>query len=194
MHYYTELPNFPKDVLNDQYKRPVSTAPVTYWNVGIESFRQEAIDFFLKYGLEIQDGEMFRKMPDKTGAIHSDIIWNYEKEMWVPWYCAINLNLDDTASLMYWMSSTATEVYPEDVSNRLQGIHYGNRNNNKFNTDEYKVLDVFYIHKPTLVRTHIPHTVKNIDIDKDRWCLSIRFKGNPTYEECLDRFEKDIKA
>jgi len=194
MNCYTEFPNFPKDVLVENYKRPESSAPVTYWNVDVESFKRETIDFFLQYGLEIKNGEMFRKMPNKTGAIHSDVLWDYKQEIWVPWHCAINLNLDKTSSLMYWFSITAPEVYPAEPTDKLNGIHYGKRNNNKFDTDEYKVLDAFYIHNPTLVRTHIPHSVKNIDIDKNRWCLSIRFKGNPTYEECLDRFQKDIKT
>lgn len=186
--YYLELPNFPTDVLTDQYQRPDATGIIiNYWNVKIEFFKQEIVEFFLNHNLELKDGEIFKKSPKVTGAVHTDVVWDSLQAAWVPWHCAVNINLDSTDSLMYWISTTDTEVYPAVETDKLRGIHYGTRNNNKFqDRDNYSVLDSFCITLPTLVRTDVAHSVRNLD-NKDRWCLSLRFKGNPTFEDCAKR-------
>jgi hypothetical protein len=186
--YYQELNNFPKNVLTDQYQRPnLADHKITYRNVRLEFFKREIIDLFLSCNLELKDGEIFKKNPGMTGAVHTDVMWDTLQSAWVPWHCAININLDHTNSLMYWILTTDTKVYPTMESNKLRGIHYGTRNNNKFQDDDkYSILDSFCIIGPTLVRTDVPHSVKNLD-NKERWCLSLRFKGNPTFEECADK-------
>ena len=187
--YYLELPNFPTEVLTEQYQRPGSPGiNVKNWNVKIDFFKQEIIDFFVRHSLELKDGEIFKKNPGVVGAAHTDVVWDTVQSAWIPWHCAININLDNTNSLMYWISTTAPEVFPTTVeTDKLRGIHYGTRHNNKFqNCAEYTVLDSFCITTPTLVRTDVVHTVKNLD-NKDRWCVSLRFKGNPTFEECKEK-------
>ena len=186
--YYLELFNFPTNVLTDQYRRPDSSGiTINYWNVNIEFFKQEIIEFFLDHNLELKDGEIFKKSPGITGAVHTDVVWDNTRSAWIPWHCAININLDNTNSLMYWISTTAPEVFPPVETDKLRGTHYGTRHNNKFqNCAEYTVLDSFCITSPTLVRTDVAHSVKNLD-NKDRWCVSLRFKGNPTFEECKEK-------
>jgi len=186
--YYLELPNFPTDVLTEQYQRPGSyDIKVNYWNVKIEFFKKQIIDFFVSHDLELKDGEIFKKSPGIIGIVHTDVVWDSFQSAWTRWHCAVNINLDNTNSLMYWFSTTDTEVYPMPGATGLRGIHYGTKNNNNFHDrDEYTVLDSFCINGPTLVRTSVPHLVKNLD-NKDRWCLSLRFKGNPTFEECAKK-------
>jgi hypothetical protein len=93
---------------------------------------------------------------------------------------------------MYWFSTTLPQVLPTFEKAKLNGIHYGTRNNNKFhNTNDFTVLDKFMITKPTLVRTSVIHSVENTD-EKARWCLSLRFKGNPTFEECAVKLKSLI--
>jgi len=188
--YYQELINFPTNILTERYQRPYSTGIKTkYWNVKLDFFRQEVIDFLLNCNLELKDGEIFKKTPGVLGAAHTDIVWDPVQSAWTPWHCAININLENTNSLMYWISTTDTEIYPLAETNKLTGIHYGTRHNNKFqDNDKYSVLDSFCINGPTLVRTDVPHSVKNLD-NKDRWCLSLRLKGNPTFDECVDKLK-----
>lgn len=187
--YYLELPNFPTIVLTDRYQRPepAGITPCNHWPIKIEFFKKEIIDFFLDHSLELKDGGIFKKSAGATGAVHTDTVWDNSQSAWVLWHCAVNINLDNTNSLMYWISTTATEVYPPVKTVKLAGIHYGTRNNNKFQDHaDYNILDSFCITTPTLVRTDVAHSVRNLD-NKDRWCVSLRFKGNPTIEECAKK-------
>jgi hypothetical protein len=137
---------------------------------------------------------MFRKPPKSIGALHSDIIWDSNINFWTQWHCALNINLDNTDSIMYWYSATETPVFPLDETppspiDKLYGIHYGSKHNRDFkNNSSFSLIETFRIVKPTLVKTSVPHSVENTDT-KDRWCLSLRFKNNPSYYECLDKLK-----
>lgn len=187
--YYIELDKFPREVVTDEYRFPDSTGiSIRYWNIKLSFFKKETIDLFSKHGLDLKDGEIFKKSPGKSGAVHTDVIWNPSRNSWDPWYCALNINLHNTTSLMYWISTTAKPIFPDKARMKLDGIHYGARHNANFSGKEYTVLDKFQISKPTLVKTDVAHSVRNLDT-KDRWCISLRFKGNPTFEECAKKLE-----
>lgn len=187
--YYLELSKFPSAVLTDDYVRPVTDSGLPkYWHVKPEFLKPEIVDIFSGLNLELHDMEIFRKPPGSIGAVHTDVIYNNTTNTWEPWNCAVNINIDCTESVMYWFSTHLPEVLPKVITARLNGIHYGSEmNNNKFHgTRDFTILDSLKITKPTLVRTNAIHSVENID-NKDRWCISIRFKGNPTFEECASK-------
>jgi len=194
--YYLELPNFPTDLLTEQYRCPESTLDVKNWNVKIDFFKQEIIDFFVKHNLELKDGEIFKKNPRVEGAAHTDVVWDTVQSTWTPWHCALNINLDNTDSLMYWFSTSSIPVPPEQYPQfqdptlnpgKLNGIHYASRHNNKWKDDKrFSVIESLNLNKPTLVKTNLPHAVRNLD-NKTRWCLSLRFRNNPTFEECAEK-------
>jgi len=187
--YYLEL-NFQERILTDDYVRPVlDSLHPKYWHVGPKFIHTEITDLFSKLNLELHDVEIFKKTPGAVGAIHHDVVYNNETTTWDAWNCAININLDNTQSKMYWFSSSLPQVLPTVKEAKLNGIHYGKMHNNKFhNTNDFTILDSCMINKPTLVRTNVIHTVENSD-EKDRWCISLRFKGNPTFEECAERLK-----
>ena len=191
--YYLELPNFPTDVLTEQYQYPESTnINIKNWNVKIDCFKQEIIDFFASRDLELKDAEIFKKNPGVVGAAHIDIVWDTVQSTWTPWHCALNINIDNTNSLMYWFSTSAMPVFPDEdnplfVREKLNGIHYVSRRNNKWKDDNrFSVVESLNLNKPTLVKTNLPHSASNLD-NKTRWCLSLRFQGNPTFEECAEK-------
>lgn len=106
---------------------------------------------------------------------------------WVKWECSVNINLFKTPSFMNWYDIKDTAIYPEQPTLRLNGIHYGIRQNSTTeNLQNFQLLNRQYITNPTLVRTGIPHNVENLHT-QDRWCISLRFKGNPSFEECLEK-------
>lgn len=188
--YYIEFPNITKNIMKEEYVRPINSARIQSWNIPISNFKEEIVNKFMDVGLEIKDGELFKKSTKISGVIHSDIIYDQQTESWIPNYCGLNINLDDTESIMYWFSTTDVPVYPPEdrvhKNKSLNGIHYGHRDkfHVRFMSDpKYTVLDKAKIMRPTLVRADIPHCVKNLD-NKDRWCLSVRFLGNPSFEEC----------
>lgn len=196
--YYQPLTNFPRDVLVEQYQRPATTENFgKNWNVKLEWFTQEINDLFATCNLKLKDAEIFRKPPSTIGAVHSDIIWDQNVNFWAPWNCALNINLDNTDSEMYWYAVSDTPVFPNEdhpmfVREKLNGIHYGARHSNKFkNNSNYSLLASLRLTEPTLLKTNVPHSVENLD-NKDRWCLSLRFINNPTYEECVDKLREFI--
>jgi hypothetical protein len=190
--YYLELSRLQKNILTDDYSRPSTDVSYPkYWHVESKFINASIIDLFLTLNLELHDVEIFRKPAGTIGAVHNDVIYNIENT-WEPWNCAININLDNTKSIMYWFSTMLPQVLPTDKTAKLNGIHYGTKNNNKlYDNDDFTILDRFMITKPTLVRTSVIHTVENTD-NKDRWCISLRFKGNPTFEECATKLKELI--
>jgi hypothetical protein len=190
--YYLEL-DLQEKILTDDYVRPaIDSLYPKYWHVPSKFIHSEITELFSKLDLELHDVEIFHKSPGLTGAVHHDVIHNSSTNTWDSWNCAVNINLDNTESLMYWFSTTLPQVLPTFEKAKLNGIHYGTRNNNKFhNTNDFTVLDKFMITKPTLVRTSVIHSVENTD-EKARWCLSLRFKGNPTFEECAVKLKSLI--
>ena len=191
--YYLEL-NLQAKILIDDYPRPSYDSPhPKYWHVAPKFIHPEITELFSKLDLELHDVEIFKKTPGAVGAVHHDVVYNSEATAWDSWNCAVNINLDNTQSKMYWFSTTLPQVLPTFEKAKLNGIHYGTRNNNKFqDTNDFTILDSCMISKPTLVRTSVIHTVENTD-GKDRWCLSLRFKGNPTFEECAVKL-KDLSC
>lgn len=196
--YYQPLTKFPQSVLVEQYQRPVSNENVPkFWNVKLEFFTKEVNDLFTNCGLTLKDGEIFKKIPLAIGAIHSDIVWDYNTNFWTPWNCALNINLDNTDSLMYWYSASATPIFPIETipsfnREKLNGIHYGNRHNKDFkNSDKFSLLGTLRLSSPTLLKTSVPHSVENTD-NKNRWCISLRFEGNPSFYECMDKLKEWI--
>mgnify|MGYP000862204531 CR=1 FL=1 len=165
--YYLEL-DFNKKILTDDYVHPFTgNLSAKYWHVESKFIHSETQDLFFKFGFELYDVEMFWKRPGVVGVAHHDVVYNNETETWDTWDCAININLDNTQSKMYWFSSSLPQVLPTVKEAKLNGIHYGKMHNNKFhNTNDFTILDSCMINKPTLVRTNVIHTVENSD-EKD---------------------------
>ena len=189
--YYLELPKFRSEIVTDNYMRPITDINYPkYWHVKSEFIHLELINLLNRLNLDLYDVEIFKKPPGSIGAVHHDVIYNNLTNTWDAWNCAININLDNTESMMHWFDTSLPQVLPTIEKAKLNGIHYGTRNNNKFcNTNDFTILASVMIVKPTLVRTNIIHSVENLD-NKDRWCISLRFKGNPTFEECVTKLRE----
>jgi hypothetical protein len=187
--YYLEL-DFNKKILTDDYVHPFTgNLSAKYWHVESKFIHSETQDLFFKFGFELYDVEMFWKRPGVVGVAHHDVVYNNETETWDTWDCAININLTNAESIMYWLSSTLHQISPPNKKAKLNGIHYGKMQNTEFrNAANFTILDRLMLTKPTLVRTSVIHAVENTD-NKDRWCVSLRFKGNPTFEECANRLK-----
>lgn len=190
--YYLEL-NLQAKILTDDYVRPVIDSPhPKYYHVESKFIHPELTELFSKLDLVLHDVEIFEKRPGSIGAIHHDVTYNSETDTWEAWNCAVNINIDNTESIMYWFTTSLPQVLPTVIKAKLNGIHYGTMNNNKFHgNNDFTILDTLMISKPTLVRTDVIHSVENTD-DKDRWCVSLRFKGNPTFDECADKLKEFI--
>jgi hypothetical protein len=72
----------------------------------------------------------------------------------------------------------------------LSGMHYGQLGNSFVKNDpKYTLLDELDLSVPTLLRTDVPHMIENLD-SQPRWCLSVRLKGNPNFDDCLLRLKQ----
>jgi hypothetical protein len=202
--YYAELFKFPHNILIDEFQIP--TISRYMHKIHSDSIKSEVINILKEYNLKLLDAWMFVTAPNSPKTVHSDIRWDFNTNSWVIWNCSLNLTLEDTDSTMYWFSVLDEPIYPvENIKNRPElsnhnehyanvgnGIHYGVRfNKNYKNNPNYSILKTTTINKPTLIRTHIPHVVENLDT-KNRHCVSLRFEGNPTFEECLEKLENFI--
>jgi len=97
-----------------------------------------------------------------------------------PLFCAINFPLKGTKNSRF-------EYYGGDYTITQ---HEGLDNLYWFNTTwtgEPKLIDNLELTKSHLVRVNVPHMAV-ASAEEDRWILSMRFEGNPTYEymqECI---------
>lgn len=192
--FYQELGKLPDEVLTKDYIFPDTTGiGQGYWHINAEFFNEEITSLLSKCSLEISGGELFKKSPGKFGGLHKDVIWDTSTSSWASWGCAINIDIFKTKSTMYWVSTTAKPIYPsKDDKHGLTGVHYRVKDEyNLINNKECTVLGQLVISKPTLVKTNVIHSVRNLDV-KDRWCISMRFKGNPSFEECAERLKEYI--
>jgi len=192
--FYQELSKFPEEVLVKDYVFPDTTGIAQgYWHIDFKFFNEEIIKLLSKCSLELSGGEIFKKSPGKSGGMHKDVIWDSATNSWAAWGCAINIDVFKTKSPMYWISTKAKPIFPSNNDKHgLTGIHYRVKDNNNFtNNKEFTVLERLILSKPTLVKTNEVHSVRNLDV-KDRWCISMRFKGNPSFEECAERLKEYI--
>jgi hypothetical protein len=153
----------------------------------------EIVQSVQSVGLDIDSAVIFKKRPGQASPLHVDIL--EENSKFIRWHCAINWNLNFSKSYMAWYDTAEEECLPKDFSERkiysqypLTGIHYGYYGNVEMDLTKTKLLEKTEIYRPTLVRTDIPHQIVNQDI-KDRWCLSVRFKGNPLWDIVYESFK-----
>lgn len=193
MKYYAELFALVNTPFDANFQLPkLKNTQLTHWPIGVEYINPKLKSQLAQVGLSIGGLVLFYKSKKTIGALHSDIVWDHVTSSWKPWYAAINWDLNNTRSKMYWYQTdqpgqVSTPEYSTDIpgSYRLNGIHYGSINNINFKDNpEYILLDEIDITVPTLVRTNIPHSVENL-ADQPRWCLSIRFLDNPEFDDCL---------
>jgi hypothetical protein len=196
--YYVELNNFTSDVLDFYPAEKLDSIKTNYFSIPLEFLKKQVIENLLQCGLEIEYAFIFKKMPRIAGAIHYDLLWDVSIKSYIPWESAININLTtrNSDSKMCWFRPNIPEAPPRLPNNIdvpiIVGMHYGTRNNNNYKyTSDFTFLDSIYITKPTLVKTSTPHLIENYG-DEERVCLSLRFKGNPTIEECSKKLKNFI--
>lgn len=169
----------------------------SYVYISVDYVKHEVIDLFKKYDIDIAAAVLFCKKPTAINPLHSDVVLT--ENGWEKWACAINWNLTEAESTMWWYDSADNEMHPNKVEKHdndyiLSGIHYGHWNNIKINPEKTKLLQEYkLISTPCLVRTDVPHQIKNNDI-KDRWCLSLRTKINYSWDEAVEVFKPLYKA
>jgi len=195
MLYYAELTTLVSNPFDDNFQLPeLEKQQSAHLSVGLKYINPNLRLQLQQVGLSIGGAVLFYKSKKTIGALHSDIAWNHTTSSWQPWYTAINWDLYNTKSRMYWYETnqfgiiTAPGMIEQSPgSYLLSGVHYGSINNVDFKDDpKYTKLDEIDIRVPTLLRTDVPHSVENLD-SQPRWCLSIRFSGNPTFDDCLAR-------
>lgn len=160
----------------------------SYINISISNIKPELLELFKQYNIEMSYAVLFCKKSQAINPIHSDIIST--KAGWEKWCCAVNWNLTLADSIMTWFETTEKEIYPYYFYNNsyyLSGIHYKFRDNKEVNSDKTKIIETQKISNPCLVRTDIPHQVKNLDT-KDRWALSLRPKINYSWDKAVEIF------
>jgi hypothetical protein len=194
MTYFVEL-DLPNQPLVENFERPtniaVSKGSPTYISISLDFIKIEIIDIFKEINLEVLGVILFRKHPSSTGPVHRDLI--FENNKWKSCNYGVNWNLDDTHSIMEWYSTDEKEIWPFTPWNKkdfiLSGINYGYMGNTDIPFEKFKLLSSLNLTSPTLVRTDIPHRVKNLDV-KDRWCISLRFKQDLSWPEAEQIFSK----
>jgi hypothetical protein len=94
---------------------------------------------------------------------------------------------------MEWYRTEEKETWPDIPFAKqgfiLSGINYGFMGNTIVNNTKFELISSLNLIKPTLVRTDVPHRVKNLDII-DRWCVSLRFKQDLSWVEAEQMFSK----
>lgn len=193
MTYFIEL-SLPEHPLIDGFQRPTKIAVIgypTYLSITLNSIKKEIIEIFKGIGLDAIGAILFKKNPNVSSPIHRDLI--LQDNQWELCNYGVNWNLDNTESIMEWYSTEEKEIWPNiPVANKefiLGGINYGFQGNTAVKNDKFKIVSSLNLTRPTLVRTDIPHRVKNLDV-VDRWCLSLRFKQNLNWAEAEQIFSK----
>lgn len=182
----------PKQPLIEGFQRPqiaaIRGAP-TYVSISLDFVKKEIIEIFSNIGLESLGAVLFRKRPGASSPIHRDLI--LEKDQWKFCNYGVNWNLDETNSIMEWFQTNEKEKWPIIPMNKqdfiLSGINYGYMGNTDIDATKFIQIESLILKNPTLVRTDIPHRVKNLDT-VDRWCLSLRFKQYLSWEEAKKTF------
>jgi hypothetical protein len=198
MQYYAELANLVNDPFDITFQYPVyKHKGNSYQSIDIKYINPALSLQFASVGLEVAGAILFRKAVKGVGALHSDIVWDPETKTWFSCCVALNWNLNHTRSLMSWYHTEVPAIQspqamaPNSVQSFiLSGMHYGRLGNSFVKNDpEYTLLDELDLSVPTLLRTDIPHMVENLD-SQPRWCLSVRLKGNPNFDDCLLRLKQ----
>ena len=164
-----------------------------YLPIEPKALSDDVQEAFNSRGLEIGGVILFRRKTNSYCPAHSDVLWR--DGSWMRWNCAVNWNLLQTPSVMQWYQVDLPEVLPnaglndQPIEYSLSGIHFGARGNRDHDQNFHLVAETDLM-LPTLVRTDIPHTIKNHD-QRDRWCLSVRFKENLTFSQVSEML-KDL--
>ena len=193
MKYFIEL-DLPDQPLVKSFERPTNIAvrgAPTYISISLDSIKKELIDIFKEIGLDAIGAILFKKRPTISSPIHRDLI--LENNKWKSCNYGINWNLDNTESIMEWYRTEEKETWPDIPFAKqgfiLSGINYGFMGNTVVNNTKFELMSSLNLTKPTLVRTDVPHRVKNLDI-VDRWCVSLRFKQDLSWAEAEQMFSK----
>ena len=193
MTYFVEL-DLPDQPLVENFERPANVAVIgapTYISISLDFVKKEIIDIFKGIKLEVSGAILFRKRPFATSPIHRDLV--LEDNEWKMCNYGVNWNLDNTHSIMEWYATNEKEIWPSIPFYKkdfiLSGINYGHMGNTNIPLDKVKLLSSLELTSPTLVRTDIPHRVKNLDVI-DRWCVSLRFKQDLSWSEAEQIFSK----
>ena len=169
----------------------------TYAAVHKGFIKSGILKIFQNSGLEFGGAVIFRKKPNQRSPLHVDIL--QEESKFIRWHCAVKWNLTFSKSYMAWYDSDEEEHVPSaygiswktqsSTFYPLNGIHYGKLD---IDSNKTKLLEKKEIYRPTLVRTDIPHQIVNQDTT-DRWCLSVRFKENPSWETVCESFKNILQ-
>lgn len=179
------------DAFNHPKPNQVSYAPIP-----LSDLNPLLIAKLYELGQTIGGAILFKKNPGMVSVLHSDIL--LVDDQWVLWHGAINWNITRANSCMEWYASSEDEMWPSDsrkdpglynIPYVLDGIHYGTRNTFRFNSEKNQLLESRNIQAATLVRTDIPHRIRQTDDEKIRWSLSLRLAENHSWEDFVKIFE-----
>jgi hypothetical protein len=194
--------NLPKNPLVENFQFP--TLRVGYLIKDPSILSSELIEALAKKDFIVDFAVLFCRIPVpksqarmNQGLIHSDVTWSNGE--WKSIYYGINYEVTDNVSELSWWETSDTPIMPDEpetvtIDDTLRGVHYGYRNNMDPINDNYKRLDSTLILGPTLVNTHVPHSINYYGVSKPRWGLSIRLKNEyGNWENSVDAFKELIQ-
>jgi len=160
--------------LNNKFQFPQVTnfndGPLNRWQIFLpqaeELLSSECLDFIRSLDLEPDKCHLFGGGPGYTAPIHIDGYGTGQGPLW-----AINWIYGAEKSQMRWYKPLQEGISNFTPANTPQVL---------FTEDELELVDSYQFDKdnqgPILVRTDVPHTAINQDLNNARWCLSVRVK------------------
>lgn len=137
----------------------------------------QALSQIQKLGWGIENAKFFRCEPFSIGDIHKDS----------DTHCALNIPVSGCLySLMKWFNLDDDREMRIEEKGKLVLILPQNPVYRNHPHSLRTVLKRMELIHPTLVRTHVWHAIDNQANSLPRIVLSIRFSGNPTFEDMLE--------
>ena len=171
------------DPLVEDWKSVINNINSSFIYVDNEAnlLRQDVKTLFLECGMIPKRGNLWSREPYSFPPYHTDQKVNCE-------LFAINWLLIGEPGLTEW-SYQALNYKIEN--NNLKPLH--KITSPQFWGDCYMKPDVTAVlNKPMMIKTNIPHRVNNENNSTWRISYSLRFEGNPTWEEGIEKLKNFI--
>ena len=178
--------NFSKDPLVSDWSKLVDLKSVfIYVDRGCKLLKPEIKDILLNNKLTPLRGNLWSWAPNSLPKFyHTD---QKETETTKCEQCAINWLLSGSPGQTEWSFKALEMKVDIPGRNGLHGTEPQLWGNTALDPDISVPLN-----QPMLIRTNIPHRVNNLNCDTWRIAYSLRFKGNPSWEEVFEKLSKFI--
>jgi hypothetical protein len=151
----------------------------------IESFKQEMIDYGLPGAWNFLSFKRKNFLSESMNSTHVD----YSRHFSSPVHTSLVIPVEGCKDThMYWMDGNyQLNQVATSTNSKEQNVAYGKIQWNESPTvvDKVEIND-----SPMLAKASIPHSVTSRTDGSYRTILSVRFIGNPTFEEVLEKYLK----